>query len=426
MFRTGYGITYNGMPWSRPLRGQYPAMIGATFQNANQFQGFGSLATGIPYIPDARHRQRQVPAAELGARPGRRKWATSTAPASSRGTSPSSGACRGTSRSTWPTSPIAATAATRTSTSTRRRSSAAATPAVPTARVGRTVRLDLWGQRLKTRYQRAADRREPAVHQGPAAQGRLHAGQGQELRHRRRRLDGPGVQHAEPARARTTPTPATTAVTTSRWGSCISCPGRAAAGGNPLRLIINDWQLNGVVRHVQRPAVQRHRQRLRDFNTPGRTWPRPTRSATVNARRRDRRQRASTTIRAAWARPALRTLGNTERNQFYGPGGVNVDASIFRGFPIGGTKRIEFRLEAANITNTPKFDNPERRRDERQLHAHHAAGRAATTTRQIQTGTPLPVLARARATRRGPGRTFLRRALRLYSSRAIALMGLDG
>ncbi len=51
VFRTGYGITYNGMPWSRPLRGQYPAMIGATFQNANQFQGFGSLATGIPFIP---------------------------------------------------------------------------------------------------------------------------------------------------------------------------------------------------------------------------------------------------------------------------------------------------------------------------------------------------------------------------------------
>ena len=51
-------------------------------------------------------------------------------------------------------------------------------------------------------------------------------------------------------------------------------------------------------------------------------------------------------------------MGNTERNQFYGPGGFNLDASIFRGFPIGGTKRLEFRLEAANLTNSPIFNPP--------------------------------------------------------------------
>jgi hypothetical protein len=62
---------------------------------------------------------------------------------------------------------------------------------------------------------------------------------------------------------------------------------------------------------------------------------------------------------AAWAQPQGVRFGNTGRNQFRGPGGVNLDMSLFRSFPIGGARRLEFRAEAANITNTPKFRNPE-------------------------------------------------------------------
>ena len=53
-----------------------------------------------------------------------------------------------------------------------------------------------------------------------------------------------------------------------------------------------------------------------------------------------------------------RGFGNTGRNSFRGPGSFNMDASLFRGFPIGGARRIEFRVEAINVTNTPKFGNP--------------------------------------------------------------------
>ena len=34
VFRTGYGITYNPIPWGRPLRGFYPATIAAQFFNS--------------------------------------------------------------------------------------------------------------------------------------------------------------------------------------------------------------------------------------------------------------------------------------------------------------------------------------------------------------------------------------------------------
>ena len=61
----------------------------------------------------------------------------------------------------------------------------------------------------------------------------------------------------------------------------------------------------------------------------------------------------------AFSQPTGVTLGNTGRNQFRGPGYWNVDASLFRAFPIGAAdKRVEFRVEAFNLFNHPKWQNP--------------------------------------------------------------------
>lgn len=51
-------------------------------------------------------------------------------------------------------------------------------------------------------------------------------------------------------------------------------------------------------------------------------------------------------------------FGTSGRNAFRGPGAVNLDFSLFRAVPVGGTRQLEFRAEASNITNTPKFGNP--------------------------------------------------------------------
>ncbi|MGH9629737.1 MAG: TonB-dependent receptor domain-containing protein, partial [Bryobacteraceae bacterium] len=48
VIRTGYGITYNPMPFARPLRGFYPLTIAQEFQGANTYVPFGSLEEGIP------------------------------------------------------------------------------------------------------------------------------------------------------------------------------------------------------------------------------------------------------------------------------------------------------------------------------------------------------------------------------------------
>jgi hypothetical protein len=63
---------------------------------------------------------------------------------------------------------------------------------------------------------------------------------------------------------------------------------------------------------------------------------------------------------SAWAPITEVRYGNTGRNTNRGPGWMNIDAGIFRRFPIGERVNLEFRLEGFNLTNTPHFNNPNR------------------------------------------------------------------
>ena len=51
-------------------------------------------------------------------------------------------------------------------------------------------------------------------------------------------------------------------------------------------------------------------------------------------------------------------LGNMKRFEFAGPGLFNLDAAVFRNFPVREKMGLEFRAEAFSITNTPHFSNP--------------------------------------------------------------------
>jgi outer membrane receptor protein involved in Fe transport len=72
---------------------------------------------------------------------------------------------------------------------------------------------------------------------------------------------------------------------------------------------------------------------------------------------------------SAFCQPALKptagcpvvpngVLGNLRRYEFSGPGLFNLDAAVFRNFPISERVGLEFRAEAFSVTNTPHFSNP--------------------------------------------------------------------
>jgi hypothetical protein len=50
--------------------------------------------------------------------------------------------------------------------------------------------------------------------------------------------------------------------------------------------------------------------------------------------------------------------GTVGRNSLLGPGSVNFDFSLFRTFKFTERVELQFRADAANLFNTPHFNNP--------------------------------------------------------------------
>jgi hypothetical protein len=61
---------------------------------------------------------------------------------------------------------------------------------------------------------------------------------------------------------------------------------------------------------------------------------------------------------AAFADPALGTMGNMGRNSIRGPLTWSFDVALSRAFPFAENRRLEFRAEAYNVTNSFRPGNP--------------------------------------------------------------------
>jgi hypothetical protein len=127
------------------------------------------------------------------------------------------------------------------------------------------------------------------------------------------------------------------------------------SGGGIARMLINDWQLNGLFGAFSGSPFTVTADGT-TLNTPG------------NLQTADLVKPVNKIgdIGAAgyyydptsWLQPEGVRFGTTLPNQFRGPGGWNLDLSVFRSFRLTGDHRIEIRAEASNVTNTPKFGNP--------------------------------------------------------------------
>ena len=61
---------------------------------------------------------------------------------------------------------------------------------------------------------------------------------------------------------------------------------------------------------------------------------------------------------SAFAQPVGVTTGNTGRNQFYGPGYVQDNLSLFKSFALFREAALETRIDVFQLSNTPQFANP--------------------------------------------------------------------
>jgi hypothetical protein len=142
---------------------------------------------------------------------------------------------------------------------------------------------------------------------------------------------------------------------TLQMAAVYQLPWRSEEGDGFARALINDWQINGIIA-VFSGAPFTVTADDTALNTPGNTQ---TADLVGDVRKIGEIGAAGYYYDpAAWGQPEGVRFGNTRLNQFRGPGGWNLDLSVFRSFSLGGTRRIEGRIEATNVTDTPKFANP--------------------------------------------------------------------
>ena len=167
-------------------------------------------------------------------------------------------------------------------------------------------------------------------------------------------------------------------------------PGRRFGSGasGAWAKVIEGWQLNGLARLADGPAVE--------INVTGRRFT----CGTCDSRPDlipGKDNSPNTGDPNAWfgdptenfTQPATGYFGDVGRNTAVGPGLATVDFSILKNFSMGETGRFQFRAEFFNIFNRASFHPPERTRNAFGSGRPNTAsfGRVletATTSRQIQ------------------------------------------
>ncbi|MEX2261708.1 MAG: TonB-dependent receptor [Bryobacteraceae bacterium] len=357
VIRTGYGLTYNPMPLARPLRGFFPLTFASTFNSPNSFQPVRTIEQGIPDIvlPDISS--------------GRVPLPSTAAMRYVSGNELNRGYVQSwnfTLERQMPGQFITSVAYVGTNTV---RSFAdveinAAAPGAGTAgrplnaRFGRSVDTWAWNGALGANYhalQVAVNRR--------AADGLLLkaaytyskainwtdedgwtgtiAWNWEPVFHRNRARAGYDIPH------------------TLQTGFVYELPtgrGKRYANSGVSRWLLGDWQVNGIFAAFQgRPFTVGAAQGA--LNAPS------------NTQTADQVKPVVEKLGgigpgqpyfdpAAFAAPTGVRFGSSGRNLLRGPGAVNFDLGIFRRFPVRERLNLEFRAEAANVSNTPHFNNP--------------------------------------------------------------------
>jgi len=356
VIRSGYGITYNATPWARAVRGDndYPITLAVSFPNVNSFGYNTTLTQGIPTIVAPDQSTGRVPldrgAAEYTPEPGNvdrgyvQTWNVAFERRLPFDTSVDVAYVG--AKGTGGYAALDINAPTVLGTGNQGR---------PYFNLGRIVAVNSWGQRLETKYQSL----QLALNK-PFTHGLLFKGAYTFSKSMNQSNDD----------GRATLTWNTPSELGRNWapagfdrrhnfqlGFAYQLPwqNNGSYSQGVMKTIFGDWQVNGVFAafsgnpftvtadgaQLNTPSNQQVADLVGSFNVLGNIgaagkWFDPT----------------------AFAQPAGVRFGNTGRNQFYGPGGYNLDFSLFRSFPVGGERRIEARMEAGNILNHPLYGNP--------------------------------------------------------------------
>jgi hypothetical protein len=356
VLRAGYGITYNATPWARAVRGDndYPITLALSYPNVDSFGYFGTLEQGIPLQVAPDQSSGRVPLNRAAAEYTpeidnidrgivqtwnlafeRRIWFDTSVDVAYVGAKGTDGYAA-----------LDINAPTVLGTGNQGR---------PYFNLGRVVRIDSWGDRLRTNYQSL----QVALNK-PFTHGLLFKG-AYTLSKSMNESDSDGratLNWNTPSELFRNYAPAGFDRRHNfQLGFAYQLPWQSNGSyGSVAKAIFEDWQINGVYAafsgnpftvtasgtSVNTPSNTQTADLTGTFNVLGNAAPNGTWFDT-----------------SAFTQPTGVRFGTSGRNQFYGPGGQNFDFSLFRSFPIGGTRRLEFRLETNNLFNGVVMANPQ-------------------------------------------------------------------
>jgi hypothetical protein len=356
VFRTGYGITYNATPWARAVRGDndYPITLALSFPNVDQFGYYNTLAQGIPTIVAPDQSSGRVPldraAAEYTPEIGNvdrgyvQTWNIAFERRLPFDTSVDVAYVG--AKGTGGYAALDINAPTVLGTGNQGR---------PYFNLGRIVAINSWGERLRTRYNSLqVSLNKPFTH------GLLFKG-AYTYSKSMNESDNDG---------RATLSWNTPSELWRNWGPAgfdrrhnfqlgfayaLPWQNQGSYSGGIAKAILGDWQVNGVFAAftgtpftvtasgtaVNTPSNTQTADYVGTFDVLG----------NIGAA-------GKWFDTSAFAQPTGVRFGTSSRNQFYGPGGYNLDFSLFLSFPVGGERRLEARMEAGNILNHPLYGNP--------------------------------------------------------------------
>ena len=115
--------------------------------------------------------------------------------------------------------------------------------------------------------------------------------------------------------------------------------------------IIGEWQMSGIVTFsTGRPF---NVSLSTGVNNGAPSWPNR-----IGDGKLDNPDPAGWFDTSAFVAPPANTYGNVARGVLYGPGIVQFDLSFMKSFRVTEQVKVEFRMDAFNIFNTPQFGNP--------------------------------------------------------------------
>lgn len=146
------------------------------------------------------------------------------------------------------------------------------------------------------------------------------------------------------------------------WGGLWELPvgrGRRWLSDGPASWILGDWQLNwGLLARSGQPYTLTVGGDPANIGVSG--YARPNVVGDPELSNPNAEQWFN---RAAFAIP-VNEFGNSERNSLRAPGFWNVNLGLQKNIPIGGDRRLDFRVQAFNVFNHINLGNPDVRIDQ--------------------------------------------------------------